>query len=188
MQTQKLARSLATSAFIAALAIGSTGGIAAADTPRPANAPAGISQSAAPTFSFNKVNDSEGVVTLKDAKFVTDGIHTSVVDNHGKTLEVLPVKVTQGGKTVTLTYTLDSDHKATVHSSTSDNSQVNGYKEWWRCALGTIGGAVTGGFAGAVAISAAGSVIPGAGTAAGAVGGGVIGAVGGGSTAAAASC
>ncbi|WP_224392830.1 hypothetical protein [Pseudonocardia sp. ICBG1293] len=188
MQTKKLARFLATTAFITAIAIGSASGIAAADTPHSASAPAGISQSTAPTFNFNKVNNSEGIVTLKGAKFVTDGIHTSVVDNNGKILEVLPIRITQDGKTATFTYTLNGDHKATVHSSADDNRQVGEYKEWWRCTLGTIGGAVSGGLVGAVAVGSAGSVIPGAGTAAGAVGGGVIGAVGGGATGAAAAC
>ncbi len=174
--------------LVMAVAMGSGSGIAAADTPRPTSAPAVISQTATPTFSFNKVNDSTGVLTLSGAKFVTDGTHTSIVDDYGKTLEVLPARIAQDGNITTFTYTLDGDHKATVRSATSHNHQVNEYVNWAKCTIGTAGGVITGGLIGAGIGGASGSAIPVAGTAAGAIGGAAIGATGGGATAAAANC
>ncbi len=168
--------------------MGSASGIAAADTPHPASTPAGISQSAAPTFSFNKVNDSTGVVTLSAAKFATDGTHTSIIDNHGKTLEVLPARIAKDGKITTFTYTLDGDNKATVRSTISHNHHANEYINWAKCTIGTVGGAVTGGLGGAAVGGTSGSVIPVAGATAGAIDGVATGAIDGGATAAAAHC
>lgn len=86
------------------------------------------------------------------------------------------------------TYSLVNDREIEVRSSANARGSAP-YKSWWKCTLGTVGGAVTGGLVGAAAGGSTGSVIPVAGTATvGAVGGGVIGAIGGGATGAAASC
>lgn len=113
---------------------------------------------------LKRVSDSEQVVTLAAAKFVVNGEHVSIVDDGGRFLEALPLQVTQGEETVSYTYSLVNDREIEVRSSANARGSAP-YKSWWKCTLGTVGGAVTGGLVGAAAGGSTGSVIPVAGTA-----------------------
>lgn len=185
MKVSKTTRRVLMSALVVAVSMGAATGAASAETMSP-YASASTSYPA-PSYTLKRVSGSEQVVTLAAAKFVVNGEHVSIVDDGGRFLEALPLQVTQGEETVSYTYSLVNNREIEVHSSANARGSAL-YKSWWKCTLGTVGGAVTGGLVGTAAGGSTGSVIPVAGTVTGAVGGGVIGAIGGGATGAAASC
>lgn len=147
----------------------------------------------APIFATNNITqaaenqDSIGKLTQKNESTLhlsfEKGITGKVDENgmlklsDGKNSKQMPTQAKdKEGNDVTLVYKKVGDGFDVQVIKVSQERKTN----WGKCALGTVGGAGTGGLGGA----SAASVIPGLGTAAGAV----IGGVSGGATGAAASC
>lgn len=185
-----LRRMLVSTAIGAALIAPVATASAAENTTNATNTVAATAQDTTPTFEFERQSPNSARVNLTGAQFIDSFGVKKIVDSAGTTIETLPIESREDGVTTRYNYTTDDEGNLLVTSEVlADNDpSVFDQRGWFRCTVGTLGGAIVGGIGGAAAGGTAGSVLPGAGTVAGAIGYGTVSAVGGGAAAAAGAC
>lgn len=176
-------------AALATLALASTalvpGGTYAATSPNTAvqtNSAVTATTTNTPQTTYEAKSQTDGsvVVSLKHGKFVSEDKQVRIVNENGKTLEVLPSALTDSsGNRFSVIYSiLSSDHLRVQQAlpPASSHTERSSWGEYGKCvAKNTVGGAVGGAAAGCLGGWL--GIIPQA-CGAGAAGGAVTGAVG----------